>query len=428
MGKIRAKAKGPGLLTSFQAFATASGSTVGMGNIAGVSSAVALGGPGALFWMGIAALLGMALKLGEVTLGLHYREVFPDGAAIGGPTWYMAKGLGKERHWPSWAWKLLATMFGIGIFSTILVCMESYTIMETAQSTFNLGVHSTLVVGFVYMLFEYATVFGGTRRVAKFAVYAVPFMSILYIVMCLGVIIAKITALPWAIAEILKYAFTPPAAVGGFAGCTILLVFQRGVARGVFSNEAGEGTSPAIHASAKVDHPVRQGMWGSMEVFLDTIVLCTLTGLVVVLTGVWQSGVGGAGVVGQAFSMVYGSTGKYLLLITMIIFIFTSDIGWYPYYETMLVQLFGYKSKGATTAIKVLRYIYALPEFFFAAWMTLKGVTPAIVWVAADITTALPIYANLITIVVLSPVVFKLVRKFEEQYLSKEDAERKGKQ
>jgi len=168
-------------------------------------------------------------------------------------------------------------------------------------------------------------------------------------------------------------------------------------------------------------------MWGAMEVFLDTIVLCLLTGLVVVLTGVWQSGVGGAGEVGRALSMVYGPVGKYLLLIVMVLFIFTSDVGWYPYYETMLVQAFRYKSKAVTRVIKALRYIYALLEFLFAAWMTVIGIVPAIVWVAADISTALPIYANLIAILVLSPVVFKLVREFEKRYLSKEDAERKAK-
>jgi len=199
----------------------------------------------------VAALFGMGLKLGEVTLGLHYREVFPDGKAYGGPTWYMAKGLGKERRWPSWAWKLLAAMFGIGIFTTLVICMESYTIMETAKATFNLGITSTLVVEFVYMLFEYATVLGGLKRVAKIAEYVLPFMAVLYIVMALGIIIAKITAVPWAIWEIIKYAFTPHAAVGGFAGSTIMLAFQVGVARGVYSNEAGEGTSPAVHELPK---------------------------------------------------------------------------------------------------------------------------------------------------------------------------------
>lgn len=430
VGKIMEarRGKGPGILTSFQAWATAAGGAIGMGNIAGVSSAVALGGPGALFWMWMAALMGMVTKMGEVALAVHYREVFPDGKAYGGPTFYIEKGLGKERGWPSWLWKLLAIIFGVGIFSTMFITMANFSLQETFKATFNTSATAAVGFGFLYMLLVYAVILGGIPRVGRFAEIALPFMAIFYIAGGLGVIIINIDKLPSAIALIFKSAFTGHAAVGGFAGVTIMKAVQVGVARGVYSNEAGWGSSPMVHATAKVDHPVRQGLWGAFEVFLDTIIICTITGLVVVTTGVWQSGIGGAGEVARAFETVYGSPGKYFVFISLFIFVFTTSTGWYTYYETLLVHAFKNKPRETIEkVIKILRLVNPLPGFLLATWGMLTGIVPTIFWILADLTTGVPIYANLIALIVLSPVIFKLVREFEEQYLSKEDAERKTK-
>jgi len=413
------RGKGPGILTSFQAFASSGAALVGLGNIAGVSSAIALGGPGALFWMWIASLVGMMTKMGEVILAQHYREVFPDGKAYGGATFCMEKGLGEERGWPTWAWKLLAGIFGGGIVLTLFIALENYTLQETFKSTFNTSTYAAIMFAAVYVVFVYAIVLGGITRVAKFAERMFPFMASLYIIGGLGIIFANIGELPSAIVEIVKCAFMPRAAVIGFAGSSVLLALQVGVARGVYSNEAGWGTSPMVHATAKVDHPVRQALWGGLDVFIDSIIICTITGLVVVMTGVWQSGVGGAGVVVQAFATLYGPVGKYLVFIIIFLFVLTTDVGWYPYYETLLVHAFKNKPRIRENSLKAIRYIYPLPEFLLGSWGMLTGIVPSMLWILADIVSGIPIYANLIALIVLSPVIFKLIREFEEKYLSK---------
>ena len=423
VGKIveARRGKGPGILTSFQAWATAAGGAIGMGNIAGVSSAVALGGPGAIFWMWVSALMGMVTKMCEVTLAVHYREVFPDGRAYGGPTFYIEKGLGKERKWPSWLWKLIALVFGVGLFSTMLITMSNYTLQESFKATFNTSNTAAVIFGFLFMILGYTVILGGIPRVGRFAEIALPVMSIAYILLGLGVFVVNIIELPNAILQIFKYAFTPHAAVGGFAGVTIMKAVQVGVARGVYSNEAGWGSSPMVHATAKVDHPVRQGLWGAFEVFLDTIIICTVTGLCVVVTGVWQSGTGGAGEVGRAFEMVYGPAGRYFVFIALFIFIFTTFTGWYTYYETLLIHVIKNKSpETVDRAVKILRLVDPWPGFLLAAWGMLAGIVPTIFWILADLTTGVPIYANLVALIALSPVFFKLVKEFESQYLSKE--------
>jgi len=421
MGGIfrKRRATGPGILTSFQAWAAAAGSAIGMGNIAGVASAVAYGGPGALLWMWMAALVMMATKMGEVTLAVHFREQLSDGKTYGGPTYYMQKGLGHLYHWPSWIWKGLAGIFIAGFLVMMFIGMASYTIQETFQATFNTTPWQTIIFGMLYTAMVYAVILGGIKRVGKVAEYMLPAMALMYILGGLVIIFADISQIGKAFLLIFKYAFTSQAAIGGIGGFTVMRAIQQGVAKGVYSNEAGWGTSPMLHATAKVDHPVRQGMWGAFEVFLDTVVICTITGLVVIITGIWEGSGGGGGDFALAFESVFGDFGKYFVFLAMFAFVFTTSTGWYSYYETLLIHLFKNKShKTILKAVKTLQIILPLPTFLLAVGGILMGVVPKYFWLLGDLSSGLSVYANLITLILLSPLIFKLVKEFEKKYLN----------
>jgi len=250
-------------------------------------------------------------------LGIKYREVLPDGRAYGGPPYYIKKGLGEERGWPAWAWKTLAFLFTITFCSTAIVSMANYTIMEGAMTCFNLTKEQAIIVGFIYALLVALICIGFIPRVARVAEFLIPLMVIIYIGGGLGVIIANYDKIPRAIADIFTYAFTPLAPIGGFAGATIAKAIQVGVARAVYSNEAGWGSAPHIHATAKVEYPMQQAIWGAMEVFVDTIIVCTITALIVTTTRVWETGYGGVTAVLTAFRSVYGPIAPIILYITL---------------------------------------------------------------------------------------------------------------
>ena len=272
-----------GKLSAFEAVCTAVGGTVGFGNIAGVATAVAAGGPGALMWMWICAFLGMILKQVEVTLGVYYRGRNENGEYFGGPTYYMQKGLGVQRRWGG-AWKILGVIFGAGIFSTFFVTSSNLTAAQvlagaTGVSSVSIGgmnVDMIILMGFVITVLTYIATTGGTRGIAQKFSRLVPFMSVAYLLMGLVMIAVNITRVPSAFVQIFHDAFTGTAVIGGFAGATVASIVRTGVARSVYSNEAGWGTSPMVHASAETPHPVEQGLWGSFEVFFDTIVVCTI--------------------------------------------------------------------------------------------------------------------------------------------------------
>ncbi|MEM1628062.1 MAG: amino acid carrier protein [Desulfurococcaceae archaeon] len=421
VGKISEsrKIKGAGILSQFAAWATATGAAIGMGNIAGVSSAIALGGPGAVFWMWMAAVFGMTTKLSEIVLGIKYRRVTKDGKTYGGPPFYIEEGLGKEHGWPRWVWKTLAVLFTITFCSVSVISMSNYTIMEGAMACFGLSRETAVVVGLIYAILVILICIGFIPRVAKVAEILVPLMVVLYFGLGLGVIIAYAENLPDAIASIFRYAFTPAAPIGGFAGATISKAIQVGVARSVYSNEAGWGSAPHIHASASVDHPVKQGMWGVMEVFLDTIVVCTITALIVLTTGVWQTGKGGVGAVLNALQMVYGTSATALLYITLFIFVLTTSTGWYTYMEVEARYWLENRPRLLNAVVRFLQIGSPLVIWVIGALAILYGIVPAVFWVLGDITAGIPVYINLVVLLILSPIVFKEVKEFESKYIGK---------
>lgn len=409
----REKTQGEGILSSFEAVSVATAGAIGVGNIGGVASAIALGGPGAVFWMWITALVGMMTKMVEVTLAVHYRDKRPNGETYGGPTYYLEKGWAKEMGLPGW--KPLAVVFGIGIFLTFFLTMQTYTVSEAISVTFNLN---HLAVATVYaFLFLWPIILGGIPRIGRFASYMVPFMAMFYVIAGIIIILINISNLPQAIALIFKHAFTPMAAIGGFGGATFAMAVRMGIARGVYSNEAGWGTSPMAHATATVDHPIKQGMWGIFEVFVDTIIVCSITALVIITTGAWQSGLSGAALTLSAFEQVIGYWGKIIVTIGVFLFGWTTSTGWYSYYETLLRHAFRDNKKVEEGFLKAYRYIYPIPGWGMVAFATTMGLPPAIVWLFADIATAVPTYVNLLVILVLGGKFFQLLRDYNSKYL-----------
>jgi len=362
-GQLRSKtahdsdeAHSEGKLSAFEAICTAVGGTVGFGNIAGVATAVASGGPGALLWMWISAAFGMILKQVEVTLGVYYRSHNEEGQYFGGPTYYMQKGLGQQRHWGV-AWKVLAVIFGIGIFSTFFVTSSNLTAAQVLAGAIGqeeiFGVNTTILMGVVITVLTYIATTGGTKGIADKFSKLVPFMSIAYIIMGILMIVVNITQVPAAIVQIFHDAFTGTAMVGGFAGAAVSAIIRTGMARAVYSNEAGWGTSPMIHASAETPHPVAQGLWGSFEVFFDTFVICSITGLSVVLSGCWTDGTNGGTLALEAFSAKFGIVGAIALSVIMVIFTVTTSGGWFTYYMAILEHMGLNGTRGIEVAKKV---------------------------------------------------------------------------
>jgi AGCS family alanine or glycine:cation symporter len=394
--------KGEGEVTAFQAVATALAATVGTGNIAGVATAIALGGPGAVFWMWLAAVMGMTTKFAEVVLAVNYREKTPDGRYVGGPMYFITNGLGKN-------WKWLAVLFALfGTFASFGIgCMvQSNSVALSAESTFGVPV---MVTGIVLAILTGAVIIGGIKRIGAFTEKLVPFMSAIYIVGGLWLIIANASQLPRAFSLIFTNAFTGTAAVGGFAGTVMMQAIRYGVARGIFTNEAGLGSAPIAHAAATTDHPVRQGLWGVFEVFMDTIVICSITALSIMVTGVWESGESGAVLSAMAFDVGLPGVGKYIVSIGLILFAYSTVLGWEYYGERCLEYLLG------TKPIMAYRIIWVVAVVVGAV----GGLT--FMWDLADTLNALMAFPNLVAVLMLSPVVFKLTKEFFAAEKSKAD-------
>jgi AGCS family alanine or glycine:cation symporter len=392
--------KGEGEVTAFQAVATALAATVGTGNIAGVATAIALGGPGAVFWMWLAAIMGMTTKFAEVVLAVNYREKTPDGRFVGGPMYYITNGLGKN-------WKWLAVIFAVfGTFASFGIgCMvQSNSVALSAQSTFGVPV---LATGIILAVLTAAVIVGGIKRIGAFTEKLVPFMAALYILGGLWLLIANVSKVPAAFALIFTNAFTGTAAVGGFTGTVMMQAIRYGVARGIFTNEAGLGSAPIAHAAATTDHPVRQGLWGVFEVFTDTIVICSITALAILVTGVWQSGESGAVLSAMAFDTGLPGIGRYIVSVGLILFAYSTILGWEYYGERCLEYLFG------TKPIMAYRIIWVVAVIVGAV----GGLT--FMWDLADTLNGLMAFPNLVGLLMLSPVVFKLTKEYFSSQKSK---------
>lgn len=392
---------GVGEITAFQAVATALAATVGTGNIAGVATAIATGGPGAVFWMWVSAVFGMTTKFGEVVLSIKYRETTADGRYVGGPMYYIQNGTGQK--WLAMIFAGFGALAAFGIGNMV----QSNSVAASLKETFNVP---PLVTGVVLAVLTALVILGGIKRIGKVTELLVPFMAAIYIVGALFIIILNGSHIPEAFGLIFANAFTPTAAVGGFAGATLAKGIQKGIARGVFSNEAGLGSAPIAHAAATTDHPVRQGLWGVFEVFVDTIVICSMTALAILVSGLWDSGATGAQLTTQAFNESIPG-GGYIVAIGIMLFAFSTILGWSYYGERCAEYLFGKK------AIMPYRILW-IP---FVIVGSIGGLN--FLWDLADTLNGLMAIPNLIGVVILSPVIISLTKEF----FAKEKLENKEK-
>ena len=403
------KEKTEGAVSPFKAMCTALAASIGTGNIAGVSGAIAIGGPGAIFWMWISALLGMCTKFSEVTLALKYRERNQKGDWVGGPMYYITNGLGKSWKWLACVFATFGALaaFGIGnmtqintIASTVNTAISGFIPTTESQQTI-----IAWVVAIICALICAIVLIGGIQRLADVCSLLVPVMAVIYIVAALIVIIVNVGALPGAFAAIVKGAFNPASVAGGLAGVGIKTALTKGVGRGIFSNEAGLGSAPIAHAAADVDHPVKQGIYGVFEVFMDTIVVCTMTALVVLLgIGVQNIEYGndiGANLTIMGFESVFGSgIPGVAVAICLTLFALSTVLTWALYGSRCVEYLFGYK------ASKVYQVIFCL----FAC---IAGtVELSLAWAIADTLNGLMAIPNLIALALLSPVVIKLSKEY----------------
>ncbi len=412
----KAEEGGKGLITPFEAVATAIGGSVGVGNIGGVATAMAVGGPGSLFWLWIAAFVGMILKMAEVSLGVYYREKDEKGDPYGGPTYYMEKGLGEEKG-HKW-WIIPAAIFGGGIFSTFFITVQNYTVSEAVSAAFGIKI---IYASIIYIICNYILIIGGIKSLGKLAGKIVPIMCVFYVGAALYIVAINIGNLPATLGLVFKGAFTGTAAAGGFAGAAFSQVMRIGMARSVFSNEAGWGSSPMIHASAQTDHPIKQGLWGAFEVFVDTIVVCTLTCLVIIITGVWSSGATGATLTLNAFETGMGSASKIFIATGIFLFGVTTSSGWYAYYEIILRHLMKSSPKLKDGILKFYKIFYPVSGFVMVLMATTIGMPGSTVWLFADFTTAVPTFINIAVMLSLSGTFFKLFKDYKTKYILKEE-------
>ncbi|MGF0072206.1 alanine/glycine:cation symporter family protein [Streptococcus orisratti] len=392
-----AESKGQGDISSFAALATALAATIGTGNIVGVATAIKLGGPGALFWMWVAAFFGMATKYSEGVLAIKYRTKDANGEVAGGPMYYIVNGLGKR-------WKPLAIVFSI--FGVMVALLGSGTFTQVNSITESLnnafGLPAT-IVSIILAVIVAIIIFGGIQSISKVAEKIVPFMAIIYILAALIVLIFNAGNIFPSIALILKSAFTGQAATGGFAGATMMIAIQSGIARGVFSNESGLGSAPIAAAAAKTEEPVEQGLVSMTGTFIDTIIVCTLTGLAIIVTGGWSSNLNGATLTQHAFATVFGNFGVFALTISLVLFAFTTILGWGYYGERCFEFLFG------TRAIPVYRLIFVL-MVALGGFLKLE-----LIWVLADIVNGLMAIPNLVALLGLSPIIIKETKRYFSQ-------------
>jgi len=383
--------KDKGEVTHFQALSAALSATIGTGNIAGVGTAIAIGGPGAIFWMWITAIFGMALKYAECLLSLHFRIIHPSGVVGAGPMYYLEKGL--KCKWLGVIFAVFAAIASFGIGNMV----QANSVAEPIRTCFGVP---KIITGLVIGLLVFAVIVGGIKRIGQVASRLVPFMALFYIGGAVLIILINFDAIPNAIYLIFHDAFTGTAATGGFTGAALSKVIQFGVARGVFSNESGLGSAPIAHGAARTKEPVREGLVAMLGPFIDTIVICTMTALVIVITGAYTSGETGADLTANAFSRGIAGVGEYIVAGGIIFFAFSTAISWSYYGDRCIDYLFGEKT---VMPYRVL-YCSLLPV---GAYIKLE-----VVWTISDIFNALMAWPNLIGLILLSPVVIRQTKRY----------------
>lgn len=381
-----------GDISPFNALMTSLSATVGTGNIAGVATAIAIGGPGALFWMWCTALVGMATKYAEAVLAVEYREVDADGRHVGGPMYYIKNGLGPRWVWLGTAFAVFGGLAGFGIGNLV----QANSVADVLQESYDIP---KLWTGLAMAGLAGLVIIGGIKRIANVAGQLVPFMALSYLGVGVWILLTHFEAVPAAIQLVIHSAFTGHAAEGGFAGATIWMAIRWGVARGVFSNEAGLGSAPIAHAAAKTDNPVRQGTIAMLGTFIDTLILCSVTGLAIIVTGVWDSGGTGAPLAADAFASAL-PLGRHVVSVGLVVFAFTTILGWSYYSERCLEFLFGER------VILPFRMLWTAVIPLGALWKL------DLVWGLADMLNGLMALPNLLALLLLSPVVFRLTRSY----------------
>lgn len=379
----------PGDISHFQALMTALSATVGTGNIAGVATAIAIGGPGALFWMWMTGLVGMATKYSEAVLAVKYREVGENGEMQGGPMYYISKGLNMPWLGAVFAFFASCAAFGIGNMT------QSNSVAHAVDATFGVD---PMITGVILMIFTALVVIGGIKSIGRVTSVIVPVMIVFYMTAAAYIIIVHIADVPAAISLIVTQAFNPTAATGGFAGATIMLAIRMGVARGVFSNESGLGSAPIAAAAAKTDSPVTQALVSMTQTFIDTLIVCTMTGLVIIMTGAWSNGTTGAELTAGAFSTVF-SAGDEVVTLSLIFFAYSTMLGWCYYGEKSISYLFGAK------AIMPFRILFVLAVGIGA------NAKLSFVWNLSDTLNGLMAVPNLIGLLLLTPVIVSETKK-----------------
>ncbi|PBH56369.1 sodium:alanine symporter family protein [Clostridioides difficile] len=403
-----AENKGSGDVSSFAALCTALAATVGTGNIVGVATAIKAGGPGALFWMWIAAFFGMATKYSEGVLAIKYRTKDKNGQVSGGPMYYIVNGMGEK-------WRPLAIFFAISGILVTLLGIGTFTQVNSITDAINnsFGIDPR-ITGVVLAVFVALVVFGGLRSISNVATKIVPFMAVIYVVICGIILISFWNKIPETFMLIIKSAFTPTAATGGFLGATMSLAIRNGIARGVFSNESGLGSAPIAAAAAKTEWPAEQGLISMTGTFIDTIIICTLTGFSLVISGVWCSDLNGAVMTQAAFNGAIPTFGPILLTVSLTLFAFTTILGWSYYGERCFEFLFGVKGMNGYRTVFVAMVL-------LGAFLKLE-----VVWIIADIVNGLMAIPNLIALLALSPIIVSETKKYFEHINSPENQIKKN--
>lgn len=405
-GSINKEPKGEGTITPRQALTSALSSTVGAANIVGVPAAIMMGGPGAVFWMIVIAFLGMALKFSENVLGLHYREKNANGEFVGGPTYYMKKGFKNKR-----IGYLLSILFALALMIELIpsIMVQGHSAATSVEDTFNIDAG---IIGIILAIVAALVVFGGIKRIATFTEFLVPIMVGLYLIMGFLIILLNIQQVPAVIGLVIEKAFNPDAALGGTFGAALATSIRWGFARGIYSNEAGLGTSPIAHAAAKTDHPVRQAFWSITEIVVDTLIICSTTAFVVLSSGVWKDPDAkkqAAALTARAFEHAFGGVGSIVISISMVFFVFSTIIVVIYYGSRMAEFLFGLKMG----FIMKIIYVISIAVGSFGVGTQL--------WNLLDLALAFVLIPNIIAVLALSPQVKQLTKEFFTDYKPKDD-------
>lgn len=394
---------GEGEVTSFGALCTALSATIGTGNIVGCATAIVAGGPGAMFWMWIAALFGMATKYTEGMLAVKYRQIDEEGHALGGPFYYIEKGMGRNWRWLAKIFSVFGVMvglFGIGTFTQVNGITSAVNNFFDPNNTNTVSLFgreyswSIVIAGIILTICVGLVVIGGIKRISKVSEIVVPFMAVTYITVCLIIVFTHLTELPNAFMEIVRSAFGLRAAAGGALGA-MMVAMQKGIARGIFSNEAGLGSAPIAAAAAQTKEPVRQGLVSMTGTFIDTIIVCSMTGFAIVMTGAWDMGLDGVEVTTKAFALGLPfpeRVSSFILMLCLVFFAFTTILGWDYYSERCLEYL----TNGKKMAVTVFKWLYIL-AVFIGPFMTVSAV-----WTIADICNGLMAFPNLVALLALN--------------------------